>query len=117
MALGTYQIPKEFKDEDKWFRFFTKTQLAYMVVAGILSFPVLALMHAVHLTYLGIFISVVFFMIAIVMAFVPIPTSKYMFGGGYRMSHIVARLIWKFILGRGKDLYIKNYKEEVESGT
>ena len=117
MALGIYNIPKEFKDEDKWFKFFTKVQLIYMVVAGVISAVLLKLFSFLHLTYLGIFLSVAVFLCAIAIAFVPIPTARYMFGGGSKLSRIVARLVWKFVLGHGKDIYIKNYKPGTEDKT
>lgn len=114
MALGTYNIPKEFRDEDKWFKFFTKIQLVYMFIAAVIAFVIMNLFVFLHLVYIGIFLSVVVFLIALVMAFVPIPTQRYMFGGGYRVSRIVGRLAWKFVLGHGKDIYVKNYKPELE---
>ena len=114
MALGTYNIPKEFKDEDKWFKFFTKVQLIYMFVAFVIAVVIMNLSVFLHVTYRGIFLSVVGWRAAIVLAFVPSPVTRYMFGGGYRVSRIVGRLVWKFVLGHGKDLYVKNYKPEME---
>lgn len=31
-ATGVFRVPREFKDEDKWFRYFNKKQAVVMVI-------------------------------------------------------------------------------------
>ncbi len=33
-AIGVFRIPREFKDEDKWFRYFNKKQAIILVLTG-----------------------------------------------------------------------------------
>ena len=111
--LGRYRIPKEFKDEDKWFRFFTKRQLIYAIVA--LAFDAIALMlsYSFNVLLVGIILSEIVSIVMMAFAFITIPTEQYMYGGGYLLSTIVLRVI---IRRRKKNriLYVKNYDNELQ---
>ena len=37
-AIGVFRIPREFKDEDKWFRYFNKKQAIILVLTGLLDY-------------------------------------------------------------------------------
>ena len=40
-SLGTYKVPAPLKDEDKWFKFFTKTQLICVAGSVVLGVSIL----------------------------------------------------------------------------
>ncbi len=110
MADGVYSIPRELKDEDKWLKFFTKTQLMIFgigVLIVILFGLVLMPLGAYHLlTVLGVIILTIFG----ILAFVPMPPSRYLYGGGFPLYVIVLRILNKMI--SKKKLYLKNYDPE-----
>lgn len=113
MAYGTYRVPREFKDEDRWFRFFTKTQLLIMGVAvGICA--ILFLIFSVFGLFVpALILSVVVLALAGLLAFLPMPDNKYMYGGGYPVYVIAMRLINKKFLAK-KQLYTKFDESEDE---
>lgn len=109
--LGSYQIPKEFKDEDKWFRYFTKKQLIFVGGAGFASVVITSFFKGLGMIKVGISISEVILLLTIAIAFIKIPTDKYMIGGGYHIMQILLRLVIKR-LPKNRVLYVKNYGEE-----
>lgn len=109
-SLGNYQIPKEFKDEDKWFRYFTKFQLALFAIAVGISIVVLMVTAAIHLLPIGIIITELLVGLSLVFGFITLPQDRYMIGGGYPLRTIIMRLIVKN-LRKNKKLYVKNYDE------
>lgn len=110
--LGHYDIPKEYKDEDKWFRFFTKTQLLFIFAGGLLAAGIIALFTLIHLTLVGVIIGIVAVIIAAVLAFVPMPPDRYMIGGGYMLRTIVFRVFLKH-LRKNKKLYVKSNNDDL----
>ena len=109
--LGSYQIPKEFKDEDKWFKYFTKKQLVIVGGALALSVVIVGFFFGIHLLPVGVIIGETIMLLAVGIAFIKIPTDRYLIGGGYPVSQILIRLIVKKLPGN-KVLYVKNYEEE-----
>ena len=109
--LGNYNIPREYKDEDRWFRFFTKVQLLYIGVAIALSIVVIMLFNALHMLPVGIVFAELNIIAGAVLAFIRIPEDRYMIGGGYLLRTILMRLIVKN-LPKNKKIYLKNYDEE-----
>lgn len=114
MALGRYRIPKEMQDEDKWFKFFTKTQLLYVGVGALVSALLIFLTVKLHILPVGLILAEFIMVIAIVVAFVKIPKSRYLIGGGLPIRVLLVRLIEKN-LPQNKKLYIKGLnKHEAE---
>ena len=106
---GSYQIPKEFKDEDKWLRYFTKKQLGYAAIAIAIDIGLLFLTYKIGIIHVGIFFSVLILMAILGFAFMSVPTSKYLLGGGYPLSTIAFRIIRRH-LPKNRVIYVKNYK-------
>ncbi len=109
--LGSYKIPKEYKDEDKWFRFFTKLQL--FMCGGALGIGILIciVFSAIHLFGLGLAIAETIVGLTFVVSFVTMPTDRYLIGGGYPLYKIIMRLANRLLPGN-RILYIKHYKKE-----
>lgn len=109
-SLGNYTIPKELKDEDKWFRFFTKTQLLYVGAAAMIDMGIIAFFRLIHVPYVSIILSEIVMIGAVILAFIPIPTDRFMIGGGYSLRAIAVRLVRKR-MKRNKVLYVKGYDD------
>lgn len=111
MAMGVYRIPREFKDEDKWFRFFTKTQLLIMGI-GVAICAVFFFIFAPFKIYaIPIIISVFVLLVCGLLAFFTMPENKYLYGGGYPAYQIILRLLRKFFIFK-KQIYIKRDAQE-----
>lgn len=109
--LGSYQIPKPFKDEDKWFKYFTKKQLIVVGAALGVSVLIMSFFAGIHLFGVGLAIAEVILILSITASFIRIPNDKYLIGGGYHIAQILFRMIVKK-LPMNKVLYVKNYEEE-----
>ena len=108
--LGSYQIPKEFKDEDKWFRFFTKKQLIVVGAALAACVVIVSFFYGIGMLKVGLAIAEIIMVLAVAVVFIRIPTDRYLIGGGYHIAQIVGRLIIKRLPGH-KIIYVKNYEE------
>ena len=111
MALGVYRIPREFKDEDKWFRFFTKTQLLIMGIGVAICALFFLIFGSFGLYRIAIVFSVFVLMVCGILAFFNIPDSRYLYGCGYPVYVILMRLIRKYFMQK-KQIYIKRYVKE-----
>ena len=113
MAYGTYRVPREFKDEDRWFRFFTKTQLLIMGI-GVGICAIFFLIFSIFGLFIpALILSVIVLSLAGLLAFLPMPDNKYMFGGGYPVYVIALRLFNKKIIAK-KIIYTKFEESEDE---
>lgn len=110
MANGVYGIPRKLKDEDKWFKFFTKIQLMIFGIGVAISLVFAVLLFPLKAYHLWVVLTVIVLVLAGFLALVPMPNSRYLYGGGYPLYVIVIRLINKII--SKKRLYIKNYDAE-----
>ena len=111
-ANGTYRVPREFKDEDKWFRFFTKTQLLIVGVGAGISAVIFFIFSLLELFVPALIITVIVMALSGLLAFLPMPNNKYMYGGGYPVYVIVLRLVNKLFIAE-KCIYVK-YDESEE---
>ncbi len=111
MAIGVYKVPREFKDEDKWFRFFTKIQLFIMGIGIALSALVFLICSVVKMYRVATVITVINLIVCALLAFFKMPENKYMYGGGYPAYQILLRLIKKHFLDP-KQVYIREFDRE-----
>ena len=114
-TLGTYSIPKEFKDEDKWFRFFTKTQLMYIGAGLLLGIGALKITYSLGILPLGVILCEIFLEMAAILSFLVIPSDRYLIGGGYPLRLILARLVKKR-MSTGRVIYVKCFPQEQGDG-
>lgn len=111
MALGTYKIPDEFKDEDKYFRFFTKKQLLALIIAVVIGVTLLVFFSKLGLTPVGLVFMLLIVLSIGVCVMIPIPEDRYLIGGGEKIYVIVLRILLKR-LPKNRVIYIKNYKKK-----
>lgn len=109
--IGTYKIPSEFKDEDKWFKFFTLRQLFALIGIGALCFIVFRLFSIIHMRFIGACIDVAILIIGIMCIYAPVPEEKYLIGGGQPFRVILLRMVRKR-MKKNRIIYIKNYDQE-----
>ena len=105
---GKYRIPREFQDEDKWFRFFTKQQLIYLAAALAIDFVLIVVTLSLHILGVGIALSVITIIVTMFLAFFVMPPDKYLMGGGYRITVLILRMFYRR-LPKNRVLYVKGY--------
>lgn len=111
--LGHYDIPRAYEDEDKWFKFFTKVQLLIFGAGVLICIGLCTLFSAIGVTMIGVILSVVVMMGAVVLAFVKIPVDRYLLGGGNTIRQTLARIIRKR-LSKNRVIYVKGYDRAME---
>ena len=104
--MGRYRIPREMKDEDKWFKFFNSNQLLWIVIFGVMAFVVYIPFKIIHLEIIGMVFSVV------LLPRLDMPTDKYLWGGGMPLKTLAIRILTKLVVKERRVLYISNSKQE-----
>lgn len=111
-GIGHYQTPIELKDEDTYFKFFTKTELVYVLVALVPSFFLCRgawQSGSLILLYLALTISFLLVVGILVCLKIKLPERMYLVGCGMPIYIILIRLIRKAF--QKKKIYINNYEE------
>ena len=103
--MGRYKIPRPFKDEDIWFRYFTKKQLFYLAIFGGIGLLILSISVAMNMSLVGGFFCVCFVGLGVIIPRFNVPDDKYLWGGGLPLDKIFFRVIVKTI--SKKVIYIK----------
>lgn len=112
MAIGSYKVPAEMKDEDKWGVGkiqLTKRQLIPMAIAFVVGGMVFVFFAKLGLLPVGLFFFFIIFIATGLCTFISVPSEKYLIGGGEKISTILFRLLIKQRKS-AKIIYVKNYK-------
>lgn len=109
-TTGVFRIPREIRDEDKWFRYFTKKQAVILVLSLLLDYKIIAAAAAKGLTLLAIIVSVIFTLTVAGVVMVRLPVDvMFLTGGGITLDEWLLRLFFRL---RGRAIYTKLRKEE-----
>ena len=112
MAFGTQPITMETKDEDKWFKFFTKGQLLIVGLALAGGVGITKAFYAIGLTVVGVFIAFIVLLVAVIIAMVNMPLNKHQIGGGEKLSILLLRMILH--KHKHKYIYLRNYDRKAD---
>ena len=106
MAFGRFRIPSEFKDEDKWLKFFTKPQLVALGIALLVSATVLVVLTKYGLFAVGFAIFLLIMLTAFTVVMKKVPESYYLMGANETIGIILLRVIIKKL--KRKVIYVAN---------
>lgn len=109
--IGRYKTPKEFKDEDIWFKWFTKKQIIYLVVCAGISFVIFTVLQKIHLTLIGAMLVVILMLAGFMVPRMDMPADKYLIGGGMPLEQVMLRILVKKFLTK-KKIYISSFTEK-----
>ena len=108
-ATGVFRIPREFKDEDRWFRYFNKKQAATLVVAGLVDYRLIMTGAAHGITIPAIVAAILLTLVTggLVMIHLPVDVM-FLTGGGITLD----QWIFRVLLRKSKRvIYTKNVQE------
>lgn len=109
MAKFTYNIPSEFTDEDKWFKFFTKKDMGVIIATGILTFFLYRLAGFLFgKPLIGLIVGGIIMIVSVCCAMIKLPETLYLEGGGQTILTIILR---RLIRRKNKVIYIKGYDD------
>ncbi len=109
--MGTYNLPRNVKGENRILFIFSTKSLIYTVVAGAAGFLIYLLFKWINLSFVGLIIMALFALIGFGVGTLKVPEiTKFEFSrktGGENIDDIIKRAI-KFKM-KGKKIYV--YKE------
>ena len=108
--VGRYRTPKEIKDEDIWFKWFTKKQFVYMGISCAVAVFIFMLLQKLRLTLFGAMIAVILVFAGFTIPRFDMPADKYLIGGGMPLEQIIKRILIKNFLQK-KNIYVTDHKE------
>lgn len=109
-ATGVFRVPREIRDEDKWFRYFTKKQAAVIVLSLLIDYKMITVAAARGLTLPAIIAAIIFTLIVAGAVMVRLPVDvMFLTGGGITLSEWLFRV---FMRMRGRAIYTKIRGEE-----
>lgn len=109
-SVGTHKVPKETKNESRWFKFFTLGQLIACGAVLMLDVGIVKFFSGFGIAIVGVFFAFAISLIMGVIIMARMPYSKYLLGAGLPIYIIVLRLILHKIIH--KYLYLRNYDSE-----
>ena len=112
-STGTHKIPKETKNESRWFKYFTTGQLVACGVVLLLDVGIVKLFMGIGLSIIGVFFAMAISIVLGLIIMAKMPYSKYMLACGQPLYVIVMRLF--FHKYTHKYLYLRNYRAEGEN--
>lgn len=105
-GYGVYQIPREFKDEDKWFKYFTKKQALVVLFCGVVDYQMINLLAAKNLLIVGILLSCLLTIILVGGVMIVLPLDNFFLtGGGLTIMEWLLRYLYR---RKSRCLYTKN---------
>ena len=108
--LGVFQIPGEFKSEDKWFRYFNRKQAIVLVICGIIDYRVVMSASSKGLLVPALIAMILFTLIIMGSVMIRPPVDvMFLTGGGLTMDEMLVRLLYRRI---NRCIYTKNYDEK-----
>jgi len=108
--LGVFQIPGEFKSEDKWFRYFNRKQAIVLVICGIIDYRVVMSASGKGMLVPALIAMILFTLIIMGSVMIRLPVDvMFLTGGGLTMDEMLVRLLHRRI---NRCIYTKNYDEK-----
>lgn len=103
--LGKYKVPGELKDEDKWFRFFTKNQLVAALVVLIVDWRLIVFTSKLHIVIIGFIIAILLTIVSALVILCKMPSNKHLYGGGFGLHILLLRVLNRKLRKKNKVVY------------
>lgn len=109
-ASGVFRVPREFKDEDRWFRYFNKKQAVVLVLTGLADYRIIMAASEKGFTLPAIIVALILTLVAGGMVMVRLPVdAMYLTGGGITLDQWVFRTVLRKCC---RKIYVKNMYQE-----
>ena len=93
-ATGVFRVPREFKDEDKWFRYFNKKQAVVLVLTLLADYRMLVAASEHGLVLPALVAAVLLTLLAAGIVMVQLPVDvMFLTGGGITLDQWQFRII------------------------
>ena len=93
-STGVFRVPREFKDEDKWFRYFNKKQAVVLVLTLLADYRMLVAASEHGLVLPALVAAVLLTLVAAGIVMVQLPADvMFLTGGGITLDQWLFRVI------------------------
>lgn len=93
-STGVFRVPREFKDEDKWFRYFTKKQALVLILVLLADYRLIMAAAPRGMLIAAVTISVLITLAAGGMVMIELPVDVlFLTGGGITLDQWIFRVI------------------------
>lgn len=112
-AAGVFRVPREFKDEDKWFRYFNKKQAVVIVGTLLMDYRMIMTASGHGLVLPAIVVAIILTLVAggVVMIRLPVDVM-FLTGGGITMDEWLFRVL----LRKSRRVIYTKYSCEARDG-
>lgn len=89
-----FRVPREFKNEDKWFRYFTKKQALVLVLTGLVDYRMVMFAAKYDMIIVAIVIAILLTLLIGGMVMIQLPVDMmFLIGGGITLDEWLLRVI------------------------
>ena len=110
--MAVHEVPSEFKDEEKWLKFFPRRSVLILAVMFGFSIILSKLFSLFKAGGIGFTIGIILTVVAVAMSMIPV-SSGYASGCGLTVDKWIMRRIYH--KRKHRVVYIKHYTSDIES--
>ena len=107
MANLREEVPMEFADDERWYKYFTKKTLIVLMAAVMFTYLLTVILGLIHLQALGLIIGISVFAVFNI----KLPNTDVLHGGGSTLDVLIARILAR----RRNGCIMTAYPEDAES--
>lgn len=102
--MGTYEVPRQFNNEDRYLKYFTKKGIAALVIGFVMTVMLYIFFNILKLGVIGIVLGVIFTAIGVFLCMYKIPESNFKSGAGQDLFTVLIRRYYRY---KNKVIYTK----------
>lgn len=107
------EIPSEFTDDERWFRYFPKKAVVILAIGFCLAFGSAKVMDVFGLFMPTLIVIAIIAIVLAAMTMIPIPETNYLKGGGQSIMDVVIKIILRKFKKVLYALGYNDYKREL----
>ncbi len=111
MANLREEVPAEFADDERWYKYFTKKTLVVLMVAVFFTYLLMMLFGLIHLQAVGLIIGGLIGGLVFVAYNIKLPNTDVLHGGGSTLDVLIARILARRKNGR----IMVRYQESIDT--
>ena len=110
MANLREEVPAEFADDERWYKYFTKKTLVVLMVAVLFTYVLMALFGLIHLRAVGLIVGVLIGGLVFIAYNIKLPSTDVLHGGGCTLDVLFARILAR----RKNGAIMVRYQESID---
>lgn len=105
MADLREEVPREFSDDERWYRFFSRKSILVLLIMGVMDLAIVKFFAFIHLQTPGIFVAIILTVVVMAAVMLPIPEGDVLHGSGSTCDVILFRL---YVRRKNSKIYVRN---------